>query len=348
MITDRERVKRSLEWECPNSLVVESYFSAATWQKYREALEPIAARMANDFVAYPGPRTDYDAMPPTYRKGEVYTDLWGCVWENCADGMEGIITHHPFADDWTRFELYLPPDPLTTADKVPWNRQEFEAQLQRNVRAGKFIMAGWERFWERVHFLRGYEPTMIDLALNEPKLRKLIQMVVDWDVRSVCKYLQYDEVDCIVFGDDLGEQTRLMVSAEMWREFFLEGYRTMFQEVKKAGRYVYFHTDGYLLPVIPDLIEAGADVINLQVRPNGIDSIREAYLDRVCVSVDIDRQRIMPWGTPEDVKAHIRQIYGLMRGAKGGLWVKMDVYPDTPLKNVIAMREVFDELRADT
>lgn len=53
----------------------------------------------------------------------------------------------------------------------------------------------------------------------------------------------------------------------------------------------------------------------------------------------------MPWGTPAEMKDHIREIYRVMEGWRGGLWVKMDVYPDTPLANIQAMCEVFEELR---
>ena len=175
MITDRERVIKALKWDHPNSLVVESAFSGATWQKYREALEPVAARIANDFNVYAGPRRDYDEMPPSYRQDEIFTDVWGCVWECRVGGMEGIITHHPLGQDWAGFDHYRPPDPLTTSDKVRWDQRGFEEGLRRNVAAHKYIMGGGDRLWERVHFLRGYENTMIDLALGEPRLRKLIE-----------------------------------------------------------------------------------------------------------------------------------------------------------------------------
>lgn len=346
-MTDRERVLKSLTWDNPNSLVVEGGFSCATWQKYRESLEPIAARMANDFSAYAGPRTNYDEMPPSYRAGDIFTDAWGCVWDCKVDGLEGIISHHPLADDWAGFDQFRTPDPLRTVDKVAWNPQAYEKGLVRNVAAGKFIVGGWDRFWERVHFLRGYENTMMDMALEDPRLSQLIEMIVEYNIASIQKFLQYSEVDCIAFGDDWGEQNRLMVSTEMWRHYFFDGYRRMFQAVKAAGRYVYFHTDGYLLPIIPDLIEAGADIINLQSRPNGIQQIHDACCNKVCVSVDIDRQHYMPFGTPEELKAHIREIDTVMQAKLGGVWVKMDIYPDTPLANIEAMCEVFDELRVE-
>ena len=345
-MTDKERVIRSLTWDNPGSLVVESYLSPATWQKYREALEPVAAGMANDFTYYGGPRADYDAMPATYRKGDVYTDPWGCVWHCKVDGLQGIIAHHPLAESWDALDHFRLPDPARTADLVAWDKAAFEQNLRELVKRDKFILFGGERLWERLHFLRGYENAMLDLADGEPRVRKLIDMIVEYNIENAQKYLAYSELDCVAFQDDWGEQYRLMVSPEMWREYFFEGYQKMFQAVKKAGKYVYFHTDGYLLPVIDDLRRAGADVINLQSGCHTLEELSGACRDKVCASVDIDRQKVMPFGTREEVRRHILDIYNKMEGARGGVWVKMDVYPDTPLDNIKAMCEVFTELRA--
>jgi uroporphyrinogen decarboxylase len=344
-MTDRERVLKSLRWDQPNSLVVENWISPATWQKYRQKLERVMEHIPDDFTPYPGPRQDYDEMPPTYRQGDIYTDPWGCVWECRLDGMQGIITYHPLSGGWDFSPNFHPPDPWKTDDLAAWDQEAFEARLSANVRAGKFTLAGGERLWERVHFLRGYENTLADLAWSEARLRSLIRLVIDYNIESVRKFLRYPEVDGIVFGDDWGEQHRLMVSPAMWREYFYEGYREMFMAVKHEGRVVYFHTDGYLLPVVPDLIAAGADVINLQSRPNGLAGIRDACLGRVTVSVDLDRQQVMPWGSPEEVKTHVRDIYQAMAGWRGGLWVKAGIFPDTPLENITALCEVFEELR---
>jgi uroporphyrinogen-III decarboxylase len=109
---------------------------------------------------------------------------------------------------------------------------------------------------------------------------------------------------------------------------------------------VYFHTDGYLLPIVDDLRRAGADVINLQSGCQTLEELRAVCYNKVCVSVDLDRQKVMPFGTTEEMKQHVRDIYNFLEGGRGGVWVKMDVYPDTPLENIQAMAEVFEELRA--
>lgn len=344
-MTGRERVIKALTWDNPNSIVVEGGYSPATWQRYREKLEPFAARIPNDFGFYNGHRGDYDVMPPGYSQDEIYTDTWGCVWNCRVAGMQGIIEHSPLEESLDLLDSFRFPDPNATCDLNPWDREAFEAEIKRKSAAGQFITAGGERLWERVHFLRGYENAMVDMALGEEKIRTLINRIADYNIACIQKYLAYDEVDCIVFGDDWGEQDRLMIHPDMWREYFYDAYHRMFQAVKDAGRYVYFHTDGYLLPIIGDLVKAGADIINLQSGCLTLDELYEACHNKVTVSVDLNRQTVMPYGTPEEMKQHVRDIYKKMEGDKGGLWIKMDVYPDVPLENIQAMCEVFEELR---
>lgn len=150
----KERVIKSLKWDNPNSLIVEGGFSPATWLKYREELEPIADRIANDFYKYRGSKNDYDEMPASYRKGDSFKDTWGCIWECKVNGMQGIITHHPLKNDWEGFDSFVPPDPDRTSDLTAWDQKAFEDGLRKRVQDKKFIIGGsGERLWERVHFL---------------------------------------------------------------------------------------------------------------------------------------------------------------------------------------------------
>jgi len=322
---------------------VESYISAASWQRYRDALIPIIDGIPNDFVSISVP-DDFDKMPLGLNHDEIYKDTWGCVWHCRAAGMQGIINHHPLQNSYDALKI---PDPHKTSDLILWDKKSFESQLSDNIKAGRFSMFGGERLWERVHFLRGYQEAMLDMAEDSSEIRDLISKIVEYNIESTKKYLSYEEVDCILFQDDWGNQNSLMVSPGMWREYFYDGYKKMFQSVKDAGKYVYFHTDGHLYPVIGDLIQAGADIINLQSGCHTIEGLYDACYGKVCASVDIDRQHYMPYESPDELKNHIREIYYGLKGNEGGVWVKMDVYPDVPLANIEAMRDVFIELRSE-
>lgn len=343
-MTSRERVRRAIEFDNPDCVPLSEGFSYATWRKYREILKPLAKRLEGDFGFGPdeGPK-DYDAFPPCYRKGERFTDNWGCIWNCLIDGLEGIIEHHPLAD-WSNLDNYKAPDPIKMEERGPRDLEGFAEQI-RKYGHKKFIWAYGERFWERVHFVRGYENTLSDLAIGEPRLVKLIDMILEHNLKLVDALVKM-YVDGIIFGDDWGDQERLMISPYMWRKYFKAGYQEMFNRCKKAGKFVYFHTDGHLLPIIEDLIEIGVDVLNLQSGANGIDNISMLCRGKVCVAIDLDRQKILPFGTPQDVKNHVIECVEKLSNENGGVIIKPAIYPDVPLKNIEALAEVMEELRA--
>ncbi|MFA5818282.1 MAG: uroporphyrinogen decarboxylase family protein [Bacteroidales bacterium] len=343
----RERVLCSLRWDNPKGPVVESYCSAATWHHYRDKLFPIAIQIPSDFYFPMSTPPDYDSFPKGYAAGEIFVDAWGCEWTNKVNGMQGIVSKSPL-ESWDSFEDFKCPDPKTTADLYSgFDIEAFKKYCKALKDGNKFVITPGspERLWERVHFLRGYENSLIDMAEDDPRIRKLIDMIVQYNIENTSKYIDCDDLDCVAFQDDWGEQYRLMVSPEMWYDFFFEGYKAMFQHAKKLGKYVYFHTDGHLLPVIPYLIEAGADIINIQSGCNDLQELRRLCLNKVTVSADIDRQYFMPFATAEQLKGHIIKIYEVMEGHKGGLWFKADIYPDTPLENIQAIADVLNELR---
>ncbi|MBC8275597.1 MAG: DUF3830 family protein [Chloroflexi bacterium] len=101
----------------------------------------------------------------------------------------------------------------------------------------------------------------------------------------------------------------------------------------KAGAHVWFHSDGYIMDIIPDFIEIGVDVLNLnQLNLNGIDEIGERFGGKVCFFGGLDQQRILPFGSVEEVERHVKHIIQTLAGYEGGyiavapLWDIMVVY----------------------
>ena len=336
----RERVLRAIKFENPDVVPLSGGFSPATWHKYRDELVPLAKRLLPDFQREFWSPKNYDEFPPAYRAGEVFTDSWGCVWECKVNGMEGIIKKHPL-DDRASFKNYKAPDPLKVHERGP---RDFEALKKEAARPRDFFLFGpGERFWERLHFVRGFENTMMDLATNEPNIKKLLNLILDHNMRLIEEVVKIN-FDIVGFGDDWGDQHRLMVSPEMWREWFKEPYKKMFMACRDAGKDVFFHTDGHLLPVINDLVECGASIVNVQSRPNGIDEIAKLCRKKVCVAIDMDRQYIFPFASPAKLKEYVRECVDKLSW-NGGVIVHYDIYPDVPLKNIEAFAEVMEEMR---
>ena len=90
-----------------------------------------------------------------------------------------------------------------------------------------------------------------------------------------------------------------MIQPELWRQFFKERYREQFQLAHSLGMKVFFHSCGQVYDIIPDLIEIGTDLLNLN-QPDlfGIEKLGQEFGGRVCFVCPVDHQTVAIHGTP--------------------------------------------------
>jgi uroporphyrinogen-III decarboxylase len=94
---------------------------------------------------------------------------------------------------------------------------------------------------------------------------------------------------------------------------------------------------------LDQLIEAGADVLNIQDRVNGLDNIASMCKGRVCIDLDIDRQYLVPFGRADDIRGYIKRVVELLAMKKGGLMLEAEIHPPTPLENIEAVAKAMEE-----
>jgi len=150
----------------------------------------------------------------------------------------------------------------------------------------------------------------------------------------------------VLVGNDLGSQTGLMLSPVLIREFVLPGTRRLVAQAKDHGLVVIHHSCGAIRPVIPDLIEAGVDVIHpIQARAAGMEpaGLRADFGDRVAFCGGVDSQYLLVQGTPAEVRGRVRE---LRRVFPTGLIISPSheaVLPDIPPANIAAFIEAAHE-----
>lgn len=343
-MTERENLLRTIEFRGPEWIPCSVGFSPATWNRYREDLEDLILRHPLIFGRYEKGKRDFDDFPNTYREGQAYTDNWGCIWENVQGGLEGIITKHPLVD-YSALEHYRAPDPLTKTERGEReNWEDLARRVQIAKDEGRVVWLGGDRFFERLHFLRGFENLMADFALNPPEVKRLIDLVLEHNMTLVRRCVGLAP-DVVGFGDDLGTQTAPMMSPQHFAQHLAPGYRQQFQAARQAGAHVYFHCDGHILELIPQLMDCGVSVLNPQVGANGMDALAELCRGRLCLNLDLDRQGVLPFGTTKEVRDHVREAVSKLGTRQGGLMLYAECQPNVPLENTEAACRAMEEVR---
>ena len=116
----------------------------------------------------------------------------------------------------------------------------------------------------------------------------------------------------------------------------------IYELFKGAGHYVYMHSDGHILEIIPDLVECGIDVINPQVGANGLENLAKVCKGKVCVTLDLDRQKF-PFWNPDDIDQPVKDAVEILGSPEGGLWHHAEIRDDIPLENVKAIRAALEK-----
>jgi uroporphyrinogen decarboxylase len=329
----RERVHKAIGFDWPDRVPVSHAILPSALLHYGDRLREILTLVHEDFGWDFLPDLPVDKFPPYYRKGR-HADGFGVIWESSDDGEYGIPVVHPLAD-WEKYESFVWPD-------FPVNPATY--RLYSGHMTGSdprwYSRGGWITFFETMQELRGFEDLLADMAMGEDAAYRLRDDLLQFNLRLVDKFLALD-YDGIHFADDWGTQQSLMIDPAMWRRFFKPCYATMFERVRAAGKHVHFHSDGYILDIIGDLIDIGASVINCQSNCMGNEGIGRRFRGSVCFRTDLDRQNIMTFGSPSDVKKHIGEMFGHFGSAKGGLIACGEIGRDTPLENIRAMYEAF-------
>jgi uroporphyrinogen-III decarboxylase len=118
----------------------------------------------------------------------------------------------------------------------------------------------------------------------------------------------------------------------------------MYGMCHEAGAKVYMHTDGHIVPIIKDLIECGVNVVNPQIRANGLDNLVRECKGNVCVALDLDRQ-LFPFCTPQDCDDHVREAVEALGAPEGGLMLGAECADDVPLANIEALCVALEKYR---
>ena len=190
------------------------------------------------------------------------------------------------------------------------------------------------------------------MLAGEPRaVHRFLDALVEHHLGNLERFLSAvgPHIDVVVFGDDLGMQTGPLISPRMYREYFKPRHSLLWKRTKElAPVKVMLHSCGGIRELIPDLIEAGLDAVNpVQTSCEGMDPEelkREFGADLVFWGGGCDTRDVLPYGSPEEVRRHVRER--VQTFAPGGGFVFQQVHnvlANVPPENVVAMLEAAGE-----
>lgn len=335
-MTPRERVLRALTFTRPDRAPRDLWNLPGVALFRAEELARLRTMFPSDFDN-PGALLGRarSGSEEQYRRGS-YTDEWGCTFEVLQDGVIGEIKHAPLAD-WSALDRLRPPRGILALDRSAIDRMRETSD--------RFLLAGTSvRPFERLQFLRGTESVFLDLAQGDARILRLLELVHEFFLEEMTAWAERD-VDGVSFMDDWGAQGSLLVSPALWRELFKPRYRQYAAALRAKGKLVFFHSDGMIAQIIPDLIEIGINALNSQLFCMDIEELGREFRGKITFWGEIDRQRVLPFGTVDDVRSAVRRVRRAFDDGSGGVIAQCEWGLRDPFENVAAVFEEWAEKR---
>ena len=333
-MTSRELVVDTLEFRSPERIPRQLWVLPWAERTWPAELAAIRKKYPDDIVQSPGflaepLKTSGDEYAPG-----VYVDEWGCRFESRQAGIIGEVKE-PRIAAWSDLDgLRLPQERLSVdVRKV----DGFCAASGAFVHARTVV-----RPFELLQFLRGPENLYVDLAERPDGLFRLIEKVHRFFLEELELWASTD-VDALFFADDWGSQNSLLISPILWRELFKPLYRDYVEMAHRHGKYIFMHSDGHIAAIYPDIVEIGVDALNSQLFCMDVKELGRRFAGRITFWGEVDRQRLLPYGSPADVAAAVRVAKeALFRN--GGVIAQCEFGIGARPENVAAVFETWDRL----
>ena len=270
------------------------------------------------------------------------TDIYGCRYKDVpyGTGIYRECIHHPLAEYKTVDEIehnYIWPTPdwydySVIPDQVKGN-EEYP------------IQGGGSEPFLIYKNLRGDEQAFIDLVLNPEIVHYCLDKLFDFCYQNTLRI--YEQVPGKVMisyiAEDMGAENDLMYSPSQIREFFIPRMKRMIDLAHQAGAFAFHHNDGAIRKIIPDMIEAGIDVLNpIQWRSKGMDreSLKREFGDKLIFHGGVDNQYTLAFGSVDEVRQEVLDNLRIL-GEGGGYILAPchNIQAVSPPENIVAMYE---------
>ena len=176
--------------------------------------------------------------------------------------------------------------------------------------------------FEQLHMLMTFEDTLMNFLVEPEAMHEVIDAICEYRLEYMKLIVEHLHPDCILSHDDWGSKNSLFFSADVWREFFKEPYRRLYDYLHDNGVIVMHHADSYMVPLAEDMADIGIQVWQGVLPSNDIRAVSEAVGDRMLLMGGIDSVIDRPDATEEEIRAETRRAcveYGGLKGFWPGM-----------------------------
>jgi uroporphyrinogen-III decarboxylase len=166
----------------------------------------------------------------------------------------------------------------------------------------------------------GFDNLMVALYTDRQRFEELLDKLTDMTIDVLHTYAEMGGVHAFMTWEDWGLQTTLQIRPAQWREIFKPRYARIVEETHKAGMHYIWHCCGYIMDIIPDMIEIGVDVVQFdQPRLMGVERLASQFGGKICFwnTVDIQWSPVAEVSL-EEVRAEVKHMVEQFGRFNGG------------------------------
>ncbi len=372
-LTSRQRVLKAINHEEPDRIPIDiggtlittihrtahrnlmeylgwSHFEEDLYDVIQQAVRPdprILNRFGNDsYCILPGSSSAWSLEITSHKQASYFTDEWGVVYKKPHGGFYFDLYESPLAKatmgDLKSFPWPDGNDPGRTKDLKSRTQEIFN-----NTEYALIMSDGTWGIMQHTAILLGYERYYNCFTTDLRFLRAVMERVLEFEFTYMDAILPEvkDYMHIVNTSDDLGTQLGPLINPKTYRKWIKPLHKSLIEHIRKhCTAKIFFHSCGAISEFIPDLIDIGIDILNpVQVSAEGMDSKklkREFGADLTFWGGGCDTQKILPRGTPKNVKAEVlRRISDFASGGGFVFCPVHNIQADVPPENLVAMYE---------
>jgi uroporphyrinogen decarboxylase len=284
-----------------------------------------------------------DGFKTRMREDGHLVNEWGMVFKDI--GLYSEFVEYPLRNALVKDDIqnYSFPDPLA-AGRYDAAKEAVKKYKDHYVIIGDLETSIFETAW----YLVGLEKFLMDLLMDAEYMPCLLDKIMHINTTIGVELIKLG-AEIIWCGDDFGTQKGMIMDPETWRYWFKPRIKYMFETFRRINPEIKiaWHSCGSILPIIPDFIELGLDILNpIQPLAKGMtpEFLKNEYGKDLVFFGGIDVQELLPYQKPEEIKKEITRRCEIL--GKGGGYIAApahNIQPDTPVENVMAMYEAIFE-----